>query len=80
MKTRTCKQGITFSVPINPFISMLSGPNHLANILHPYSLAYSNPCETSKMKSFVRIAMRKNSLAVASEEVKRKIVQIVKEA
>ena len=36
--------------------------NDLASILQPYSLVYSEPCQTSKMESFARIIMRKNSV------------------
>ena len=36
------------------------------NILQPYSLAYSELCQTSKMESFPRIAMRNNPLKTSS--------------
>ena len=49
-----------------PFHLDAFGPNHLANILHPYLLAYSKLCETSEMKSFARMVMRKNSIPVVN--------------
>ena len=33
--------------------------DNLASILQPYSLVYSKSCQTSKVESFVRIAMKK---------------------
>ena len=38
--------------------------NHLASISQPYPLVYSEPCQTSKIESFARKFMRKNSIPV----------------
>ena len=65
MKAWICRQGITRLVPeYTPlflcFPVLIS--NLLASILQPYSLVYSEPCQTSKMELFARIVMRKNFL------------------
>ena len=64
MKAWICRQGITLLVPeYTPlflcFPVLIS--NLLASILQPYSLVYSEPCQTCKMEPFARIVMRKNS-------------------
>ena len=38
--------------------------NHSAIILQKYSLAYSKPCQTSKMERFVKNIMGKNSSSI----------------
>ena len=64
MKTWICRKGITLLVPIYPLFLCFSVliSNLLASILQPYSLVYSEPCQTSKMELFARIVMRKNFL------------------
>ena len=66
MKTWIRRQGITLFVPIHPlfrcFPVLIS--NHLASILKPYLLAYSELCQTSKIESFARMVMRRNSFPV----------------
>ena len=63
MKTWICRKGMTLLVPIHPLFLCFSVliSNLLASILQPYSLVYSEPCQTSKMEPFARIVMRKNS-------------------
>ena len=66
MKTWICRQGIIFFVPVHPLCQCFPVifSNHLASILQPYPLPYSEPWQKSKMESFSRIAMRKNSIPV----------------
>ena len=66
IKTWICRQGINFLLPIHLFILMHFGPNHLANILGPELLAHSKQSETSKLKSFTRMVMRKNSIPIVN--------------
>ena len=61
MKTWICRQGIIVFVSIHPLCQCFPVifSNHLASILQPYPLPYSEPWQMSKMESFSRIVMRK---------------------
>ena len=65
MKTWICRQGIIFFVPVHPLCQCFPVifSNHLASILQPYPLPYSEPWQKSKMESFSRIVMGKNSIS-----------------
>ena len=66
MKTWICRQDIILFVPMHPLCQCFPVifSNHLASILQPYPLPYSEPWQKSKMESFSRIVMRKNSIPV----------------
>ena len=61
MKTWICRQGIILFVPMHPLCQCFPVifSNHLASILQPYPLPYSEPWQKSKMESFSRIVMGK---------------------
>ena len=61
MKTWICRQGIIVFVSMHPLCQCFPVifSNHLASILQPYPLPYSEPRQMSKMESFSRIVMRK---------------------
>ena len=61
IKTSTCRQGIIPFVPMHPLCQCFPVifSNHLASILQPYPLPYSEPWQKSKMESFSRIVMGK---------------------
>ena len=61
MKTWICRQGIILFVSMQPLCQCFPVifSNHLASILQPYPLPYSEPRQMSKMESFSRIVMRK---------------------
>ena len=65
MKTWICRQGIIlFAIyPLVICFPVLIS-YHLASIFQQYSLAYSEPCQTSKMERFAKIVMRRNSVSV----------------
>ena len=56
---------LPFSCQCTPLFWCFPGliNNHSASILHLYSLAYSELCQTSKMEAFARIVLRKNYLS-----------------
>ena len=66
MKTWTCSQGIIVFVSMHPLCQCFPVifSNHLASILQPYPLPYSEPWQKSKMESFSRIVVRNNSIPV----------------
>ena len=61
MKTWICRQGIILFVPMHSLCQCFPVifSNHLASILQPYPLPYSEPWQKSKMESFSRIVMGK---------------------
>ena len=65
MKTWICRQGIILFVPMHSLCQCFPVifSNHLASILQPYPLPYSEPWQKSKMESFSRIVMGKNSIS-----------------
>ena len=66
MKTWICRQGIILFVPMHPLCQCFPVifSNHLASILQTYPLLYSKPWQKSKMESFSRKVMGKNSIPV----------------
>ena len=66
MKTWICRQGIILFVPMHPLCQCFPVifSNHLASILQNYPLLYSKPWQRSKMESFSRKVMEKNSIPV----------------
>ena len=66
MKTWICRQGIILFVSMHPLCQCFPVifSNHLASILQNYPLLYSKPWQRSKMESFSRKVMEKNSIPV----------------
>ena len=66
MKTWICRQAIILFMSMHSLCQCFPVifSNHLASILQSYPLPYSEPWQKSKMESFSRIAMRKNSIPV----------------
>ena len=66
MKTWICRQGVILFVWMHPLCQCFPVifSNHLASIWQTYPLLYSKPLQKSKMESFSRKIMGRNSIPV----------------